>query len=82
MYLQTMEQSQHDLNCQVTVMVELTTVNHHHGAMAMSSDISYVCLQCVATSHCLRVGDDVGDICLVLVHPINYEAKVLGWMFL
>ncbi len=59
-YLQMLEHSQHDLNCEVVVVVELSAVNHHHGALSVCSQTSYLRLESVAASYCLGIGDFVG----------------------
>ena len=76
MYIQKLKHLQQYLYCEVGVMVELSAVYHHHAAMAMCSQTGDMCFQRVTTSHRLGVGDDVGDICFILIHPIYDEAEV------
>ena len=58
-------------------MGKLTTVNHHQGALSVRSHSCDMCLQSIATCHCLGIGDDVGDICFVLIHPVYDKTQVL-----
>lgn len=76
-YLQTVQQLKHGLYGEVTVMGKLTTVNHHQGALSMRSHSCDMCLQGIATCHCLGIGDDVGDVCFVLIHPVYDKTQVL-----
>ena len=75
-YLQMVQQLKHGLYGEVTVMGKLTTVNHHQGAMSVRSHSCDMCLQGIGTCHCLGIGDDVGDICFVLIHPVYDKTQV------
>lgn len=81
-YLQVIQQLKQSLNGEVAIMGELTTVNHHHGTMSMCSDTSDVCLQGTTTCHHLRIGDDVGNVGLVLIHPIDDDTQVFAGILL
>ncbi len=81
-YLQIVQQLKDSLNGEVTVMGELTTVDHHHGATSMCSDSGDMCLQGMAACHHLWVRDDVGDIGLVLIHAVDDDTQVLAWTLL
>ena len=81
LYLQLIENAQQYFNCQVTVVRELATVNHHCSATAMCSHSSDVRLQSVATRHHLGIGNYMRDTGLVLVHSVDYDTEVLGWEF-
>ncbi len=76
------QQLKYSLNGKVGVMGKLTTVDHHHGTMSMCSDSGDVCLQGIAACHRLWIRDDVGDIGLVLIHPVDDNAQVLARILL
>ena len=63
-------------------MWKLSTVNDHHSVTSMSSHTSYMRFKCVGSSHALGVWNDMGHICLILVHTIYDEACILGGPFL